>query len=103
MYKFTAKPISMLLNLCPTIKKYIDHCQQISQLQQIVCELLPGSLTNKCYVANIRDNYIILSAPDSICCHELKFKQHDLLDAIRRNKNWLHIKGIKITINPTPH
>jgi hypothetical protein len=79
----------------------LSHSRLLNELQKDLLTILPNPLPQYCYLANIRDNVLIIHVDSSHIATRLRYIVPELIEKWHQNKpNALAIEKIKIKVQP---
>lgn len=96
------KYVSMIdiLSRSSALGKIVYKVDQLAKLNRTLLNKLDPELARHCRLANCREGIIILTTTSPATGHLLRFKELELLSALRADPDFCHLKSIKIQVRP---
>ncbi len=83
MHKYNHEDLATILDGSKKLKGLIAKAKLLEQLNQVIYSLLTVDLKPHCYVANIRQNQLIIATDSAVWATQLRYQVSTLLDTIR--------------------
>lgn len=89
-----------ILARSPKLAQIVNKVDQLAKLNSSILKKLDPDLSRYCRVANCRDGILILTTDNPSAGHLLRFAKMDLLDNLRQDPAFCHLKSIQTLVRP---
>lgn len=91
---------SLLTELNPTLGQLIKTAQQISELDNAICDYLPTQLKPHVRVGEFTQGNLLLFTTNSAFATQIRYQIPELLERLRKDQRWQGIRSINVKIHP---
>ncbi|WP_111497316.1 DciA family protein [Marinobacter bohaiensis] len=84
----------------PNLRRLLAHAEVHRRAEQVVLHALPDNLRNHCRFLSYHDGDLALSAESSMTASQLRLRQREILEVLRKEPDFQHAWRLKVKVAP---
>jgi len=96
IHKSLKRPAQILANPRGLLYKVYSQSRDLLKLQSIVRKFVPSTV----YVASLSNETLHLVTSSSAAATQIRYRQHNIISAVRRQESKFDINKIKVSVRP---